>query len=171
MATRRLLTGIGAGSLVLAGAVFSLPAIGVARQEATPVAQGRLLQPGVELADVLETAREGQDGAEARSVSLDDWEDALVYVVELDNGAEIHIDAATGEILPSTLDAGSMTAPIEPTIGLVEAQEAALAGQGEAAVSWVGLADWSGTLTYEVALDNGAHVEVDATTGDILSTE
>ena len=54
---------------------------------------------------------------------------------------------------------------------MIEAQEAAIAGQGDAAVSWVGLADWEGTLVDEVALDNGAHVEVDATTGDILANE
>lgn len=156
--------------MVLAGTLVALPLTGMAGQEATPVAPGRLLQPGVELADVLDTAREGQDGAEVRRVSLDDWEeDELVFVVGLDNGAEIHIGATTGEVL-RTLDAGSATA-IEPEIGFVEAQETALAGQADAAVDWIGLNDWDGTLVYEVVLDNGVNVEIDAATGDVLATE
>lgn len=171
METRRWLVGIGAGSLVLAGALVALPAVGIARQEATPAAGGQIFQPGVELAEVLETALEGQDGAAARSVSLDDWENALVYVVDLSNGAEIHINATTGEVLPTTYEAGATVAPLEPAIDLAEAQETAIVGQGDAAVSWVGLAAWDGTLVYEVALDNGAHIEIDAATGEILETE
>lgn len=169
METRRWLVGVSASSLLLAGALLALPATGIARQEATPVAGTQLLQPQIELADALATALEGQDGATVRSVSLDNWDETVVYGMVLDNGAEVYLDAGTGEVIVA-LDPGSAS-PIEPTISVVEAQEAAIAGQAGASVKKLTLQDWDGVLTYEVALDNGADVEVDAMTGDVLDVD
>lgn len=60
---------------------------------------------------------------------------------------------------------------LEPAIDLRQAQEAALAGQDGAAVASVKLDGDEGTLTYDVVLDTGLEVEVDATTGEIGETE
>lgn len=60
---------------------------------------------------------------------------------------------------------------LQPGIDLTQAQEAALAGQDGAAVVSVKLDGDEGTLTYDVVLDNGLEVEVDATTGAIGETE
>jgi hypothetical protein len=59
----------------------------------------------------------------------------------------------------------------EPEIDLVQAQETALEGQGDAVVVEVDLEGDSGILEYEVELDNGVEVELDATTGEVLRTE
>lgn len=60
---------------------------------------------------------------------------------------------------------------LAPAIDLVQAQEAALTGNEGAAVASVELTGDDGILVYEVKLDNGTEVEVDATSGEVLKTE
>ena len=60
---------------------------------------------------------------------------------------------------------------LAPAIDLAQAQEAALVGQDGAVVTSVKLDGDEGTLTYDVVLDNGVEVEVDATTGALGETE
>ena len=60
---------------------------------------------------------------------------------------------------------------LQPTIDLATAQQTALQGQTGAAVASVKLDGEDGTLIYDVELDNGTEVEVDATSGEVLKTE
>lgn len=60
---------------------------------------------------------------------------------------------------------------LQPTIDLATAQQTALQGQTDAAVASVELDGEDGTLIYDVELDNGTEVEVDATSGEVLKTE
>jgi hypothetical protein len=63
------------------------------------------------------------------------------------------------------------TPTLQPAIDIVRAQEIALEGQSGAVVRWVKLDGDDGVLHYDVVLDNGVEVEVDATTGQIAETE
>ena len=63
------------------------------------------------------------------------------------------------------------TPTLQPTIDIVRAQEIALESQSGAVVRWVKLDGDDGVLHYDVALDNGVEVEIDATTGDVTQTE
>lgn len=60
---------------------------------------------------------------------------------------------------------------LQPAIDLTRAQEIALDGQSGAVVTGVELDGDDGVLAYDVRLDNGTEVEIDATTGAILETE
>ncbi len=60
---------------------------------------------------------------------------------------------------------------LEPAIDLKQAQEAALAGQDGASVMSVKLDGDEGTLMYDILLDNGIEIEVDATTGEVGKIE
>lgn len=59
----------------------------------------------------------------------------------------------------------------EPAVDLVRAQEIALNGQSGAVVTEVDLDGSDGVLAYDVRLDNGTEVQVDATTGAVIQTE
>ena len=63
------------------------------------------------------------------------------------------------------------TPTLQPDIDIVRAQEIALEGQTGAVVRSVKLDGDDGVLHYDVELDNGVEVEVDAMTGDVLETE
>lgn len=58
-----------------------------------------------------------------------------------------------------------------PTIDLIQAQEIALDGQSGASVTGVELEGDDGVLVYDVELDNGNEVEVDATSGAVIRTD
>jgi len=60
---------------------------------------------------------------------------------------------------------------ISPTIDLAQAQQAALNGQIGAVVVSVDLNGENGVLVYDVELDNGYDVEIDATSGAVLKSE
>lgn len=60
---------------------------------------------------------------------------------------------------------------LQPEIDLIQAQEIALEDQGEAVVVAVNLDGDNGVLAYDVLLDNGFIVEIDATSGEILRAE
>jgi uncharacterized membrane protein YkoI len=59
----------------------------------------------------------------------------------------------------------------EPAIDLIRAQEIALEGNDGAVVRKVELEGDDGLLHYEVTLDNGVEVEIDATSGEVLRTD
>ena len=60
---------------------------------------------------------------------------------------------------------------LQPAIEPGAAQELALEGQGGAHVAEVDLDGNAGLLAYQITLDNGIVVRIDATTGEILGTE
>lgn len=60
---------------------------------------------------------------------------------------------------------------LNPAIGLIEAQELALDGQGDAVVRSVELERENDALVWSVDLDNGVEVEIDGSTGEVLQTE
>ena len=94
-------------------------------------------------------------------------------------GAAHHASLATAALQTGTPaaddDTGaepSLGTPIlSPAIDIVRAQELALEGQKDAVVRWVKLDGDDGVLHYDVVLDNGTEIEVDATTGEIGETE
>src|SRR5680860_403130 len=94
----------------------------------------------------------------------DDDDDGGSYAqTEEDNQA----DNGTGSLSIRVIG----TPLFQPEIELIEAQEIALTDQGDAAVVQVELDGDDGVLTYEVRLDNGMEVDVDATTGEILRVD
>ena len=123
MRTRTWLTGLGAGALMLGGVVATEPFALAAMQDATPPAQVEemetedpnatpivgtpLLQPTIDLATAQQTALQGQTGAAVASVKLDGEDGTLIYDVELDNGAEVEVDATSGEVLKTEQDGES----------------------------------------------------------------
>ena len=60
---------------------------------------------------------------------------------------------------------------LQPAIDLIRAQEIALEGQTGAVVVEVELDGDDGVLAYDIRLDNGTEVEVDATNGTVIQTE
>ena len=86
-------------------------------------------------------------------------------------------DATPSAQVAEAEDDGANATPVvgtpllQPTIDLAKAQEIALQGQTGAAVTSVKLDGEDGTLIYDVELDNGTEVEVDATSGEVLKTE
>ena len=60
---------------------------------------------------------------------------------------------------------------LQPAIDLIKAQEIALTDQTGAAVTEVGLDGEEGVLVYTIELDNGIEVTLDATTGEVITTE
>jgi len=60
---------------------------------------------------------------------------------------------------------------LTPAIDLARAQEIALDGQTGAVVTSVDLDGDDGVLVYDVLLDSGVEVEVDATSGQVVQTE
>jgi hypothetical protein len=59
----------------------------------------------------------------------------------------------------------------DPAIGLIEAQELALAGHDGAVVLAVELEGDDGVLVYAVVLDDGTETDIDATTGAVIKSE
>ena len=63
------------------------------------------------------------------------------------------------------------TPTLRPEIDLIRAQEIALEGNAGAAVTKVELEGDDGVLKYDVHLNNGVEVEIDATTGAVIRTD
>jgi hypothetical protein len=114
MRTRSWLAGLGAGSLILAGVIAANPFDSVAQQDSTPPAQTNqeddngnatpvvgtpILRPAIDLVRAQEIALEGNAGAVVTGVELDGEDGVLAYDVELDNGAEVEVDATSGAVL------------------------------------------------------------------------
>lgn len=106
--TRRQVVNLGVGTLVSTSALGAgrvdvraqtatpTPAAGAASDTATPPT---VLRPEIDLVAAQETALEGHTGATVRSLALESENGVLVYEVELSTGAEVTIDATTGEIV------------------------------------------------------------------------
>jgi uncharacterized membrane protein YkoI len=112
--TRRTIVNAGAATLVAVTALRSTHAETLA-QEATPTPQPAtagaetaamepVLRPDIDQVAAQETALGGQSGVVVNSVKLQRANGTLRYEVDLSNGAEVFIDAATGQILPMTDD-------------------------------------------------------------------
>ena len=153
---------------------------GITLEEATAIALGQ--HPG---AKVLATETENEGGIQS-------------YEIELDNRAEVEVDASAGSILPpepenspaddrddvgeNDDDAGESTAvngqsqpdEIVPTkVGITaeEAKRIAEEANPGATAQQVDFENEGGVDMWEVELSNNLEVELDANTGAILSTE
>jgi len=108
--TRRTIVNTGAASLVAMTALRATPAQSLA-QEGTPTppsagtqpAMEPVLRPGIDQIAAQEAALSGQSGVAVNSVKLQRANGTLYYEVDLSNGDEVFIDAATGQILPMTM--------------------------------------------------------------------
>jgi uncharacterized membrane protein YkoI len=112
--TRRTIVNAGAATLVAVTALRSTHAQTLA-QAGTPTPQPGtagaetaamepVLRPDIDQIAAQETALGGQPGVTVNSVKLQRANGTLRYEVDLSNGAEVFIDAATGQILPMTDD-------------------------------------------------------------------
>ena len=139
------------------------------------------------------TAEAANPGSTATEVELDDENGSLVYSVELDNGLEVQVDAGDGTILHTEqagdeaddddgdeneaddddADDAAESAALQElaTISAADAEAAALADYPGATVVETELDRENGQVVYEVALDNGTEVIVDAADGTVLGTE
>ncbi len=110
--TRRQIVNVGAASLVSAGALGTTLTDTLAQAETpTPLpqtagaettAQTLVLRPDIDQIAAQETALDGQTGVAVHSVKLQAVNDILLYEVELSNGAEVTVDATTGQVMPLT---------------------------------------------------------------------
>ena len=113
--TRRTIVNTGAASLVAAAALRTTPAETLA-QAGTPTPQPGtagaqtamepVLRPDIDQIAAQEAALGGQAGVAVESVKLQRAESGLRYELELSNGAEVLVDATTGQVLPMTDDEG-----------------------------------------------------------------
>lgn len=103
----------------------------------------------------------------------------LVYSIELDDGQKIKVDAGNGSILYIELlnnkpeDQTNQRAASQNGTGISADEAIAIAEKafdGAKAVE-VEQESENGGLVYEVEMDNGAEVEVDGSSGDILEIE
>jgi uncharacterized membrane protein YkoI len=109
--TRRTIVNTGAASLVAMTALRTIPAQTLA-QEGTPTPQAAtagaqaamepVLRPDIDQIAAQEAALGGQSGVAVESVKLQRTQAGLHYEVQLSNGAEVFLDAATGQVLPMT---------------------------------------------------------------------
>lgn len=107
MRTPKWLAGLAVGLLVLIGAVAVAPSAGFAQddddageQEGSPLGDP-LLSPTMTIDEAQQAALDalGDANANVRSVELEGENGVLVWAVEFDNGAEVEIDDASGEVL------------------------------------------------------------------------
>jgi uncharacterized membrane protein YkoI len=152
-----------------------------------------LQEQAVLSANEAKTAAEAaQPGTKAIKVELESEDGFLVYDVELDNGMELTIDAGDGTVLLTEQGElplkGSLPVDEALTEGLSDADEAAIlqeqavlsadeakaaaeaAQPGTKAVK-VELESEDGFLVYDVELDNGMELTIDAGDGTVLLTE
>ncbi len=112
--TRRTILNAGAATLVAVTALRSTHAETLA-QDGTPTPQPGtagagtaamepVLRPGIDQIAAQEAALAGQSGVAVDSVKLQRANGTLRYELELSNGAEVFVDAASGQILPMTDD-------------------------------------------------------------------
>ncbi len=98
----RILVFLGAGLLLLGGALMAAPLRSSARQPATP-ANDAMLRPAVDLVEAQEIALREFPGFTVWSIELDRENRGLVYEVSLGSG-EVDLDAMTGDVLRTEWD-------------------------------------------------------------------
>lgn len=156
-------------------------------------------QGGAISADEAKAAAEAAyPGATAIEVEMDDDDGRNAYEVELDNGTEVIVDPANGAILGTETETGGeaeddeneaedeaeeaddgaeavdeadAVAPSNTGITAAEAQAIAEAANPGVATLAVEFDRENGVDLFEVELDNGQDVRVDANTGAILGTK
>ncbi len=111
--TRRTILNAGAASLMAVAALRTTRAETLA-QAGTPTPQPGtagvqtamepVLRPDIDQIAAQEAALGGQPGVAVDSVKLQRAQGGLRYEVQLSNGAEVFIDASTGQVLPMTDD-------------------------------------------------------------------
>jgi len=145
-------------------------------------------------------AEAANPGTTATKVELDNENGVLVYSVELDNGLDVKVDAGDGSVLHTEQagedgkeegsegaddddiqeeneneddDDAAESAALQglATISAADAEAAALADHPGATVVETELDKENGQVVYEVKLDNGSEVIVDAADGTVLGTE
>ena len=99
MGLRTWIAGLGAGSLVLAGVIAAGPIAGLAGQDASPATQGEIGED-----EAAAIAGEAYPEATVEGIESEDEDGRVLYEVELSNGVEVEIDAATGEIVETEED-------------------------------------------------------------------
>jgi len=167
---------------------------GVSEADEAAALQG---QATISAEEAQAAAEAANPGTTAISVELDNENGVLVYSVELDNGLEVKVDAGDGTILHTEqegneneahdddddgdeneaddddADDAAESAALQElaTISAAEAEAAALADYPGATVIETEIDKENGQVVYEVELDNGSEVIVDAADGTVLGTE
>lgn len=144
--------------------------------EAADVWQG---QAAITIEQARAVAEAAQADASVVKTELENENGLLVYSIEFDDGQNIKVDANSGRILYIELlnikpehQANQPTTSQDVT-GISAEEAKAIAERvfdGAKAVE-VEQEQENGRLVYEVNLDNGAEVEVDGSSGDILEIE
>ena len=140
-----------------------------------PALQANLTQQQAEA-----IAREQYSGSTALGTELEQECGILLYEVELDNAAEVEVDANAGTVIltetgssPTDNDnsTSNLTAPANAAIAADEAKRIAEEANPGATALSVDFENEGGRDMWEVELSNNLEVELDANSGAILSTE
>jgi uncharacterized membrane protein YkoI len=112
--TRRTIVNAGAATLVAVAAIRTTQAETLAQTGtptpqpgtagADPAATEPVLRADIDQIAAQEAALGGQPGVAVNSVKLQRANGTLRYEVELSNGAEVFVDAVTGQVLPMADD-------------------------------------------------------------------
>ncbi|HJR80491.1 MAG TPA: PepSY domain-containing protein [Anaerolineales bacterium] len=138
-------------------------------------------QAGITREQAEAIARDQYSGSNALETELERECGTLLYEVELDNAAEVEVDANAGTVILTetgnspTNDvrdaASNVTAPANTAITADEARKIAEEANPGATALEVDFEREGGIDMWEVELSNNLEVELDANTGAILSTE
>ena len=125
-------------------------------------------------------ARDQFSGSSALGTELEHECGILLYEVELDNAAEVEVDANAGTVLltetgssptDNVNSTSNVTAPVNAAISADEAKRIAEEANPSATAVSVDFENEGGRDMWEVELSNNIEVELDANSGAILSTE
>ena len=138
-------------------------------------------QAGITREQAEAIARDQYSGSNSLETELERECGTLLYSTELDNGVEVEVDANAGTVLlsetqSSAVDTDSdatsnVTAPANTAITADEAKKIAEEANPGATTLSVDFEREGGRDMWEVELSNNLEVELDATSGAILSTE
>jgi uncharacterized membrane protein YkoI len=155
------------------GQVLEINPHGSDDDERRVLTQGIASETG--MLDAIALAVERYPGTIFEEAELDERDDRLVYIIELDNGLEVTIDANTGAYLYTELDGerwvGEPPFAESASISFEEALQTARDLFPDATVDEWELTTEEGRLVYDIELDNGVAVYVDATTGTVVEVE
>jgi uncharacterized membrane protein YkoI len=179
----------------MGAAAYKVYAQGSARWDNDPALQG---QGGVTLEEAIAIALAQYPGAKVLGTESENEGGISLYEVELDNRAEVEVDANAGTILPAEpensaldesdgsgddaddardanevngQDPSDVTAPANTAITADEAKKIAEEANPGATALEVDFDSEGGKDMWEIELSNNAEVEVDANSGSILATK